>query len=725
MTLLRVIMFVLVVLVKMGTGIMPAFLSLVSSVYEFHRTQLTVIDLVFEFIFVSLMLIMLVYSKEILDYIWQIEVKLERSSKEATRKAMRIAPHISFFTLSFIFSLLGRKIFKPLSHERVLPLFSLVLPVLRTVYGSLLMPTNPQGQLSSGALTPTVSSSATIGRKKMDESALREMDADDLERIAASGRRTILLWIVLAMYHAIATVLTHMPFMGRLRFFFPFLRELVLVVLLWAQMNPLFIEIVYEATSPILVKAASFIPSSSAEEERGLAILSFLKSMKVINESTEAFFRALCVESTSFLLIILFVFVPSPSHIFAHVGLVILSLILPSIRAAAVVAQWETPSVRRESEGDRGRSRRRGSHDSRSGGIAQAGGRCTSMPSMAERGRDMLDHISRTLSLGGLMGRSGGKLGESGDDGDYTSGATPTSRSPAQRDCTFTVGVLTTGRKIRKGSDTTSSIILRQKRWLEYFTCIAIVWLLRCHGIFLWPSVGMLLAWYLSHSLWAGARPLSRYLVKLARLGMVMLTPIILFRMTRQLVGLAVTISTPRRDQEHLSSGGTRPHQDEDGDPRLVRLRGEGEENEDNTGTPFVQGATGQPSNSGAGNGLLQRSGSGRKKGTGSGHEMSPFDMDEDDDDGEVPTPGSLSMSTPGLYEHCIADISGTGIRGGPSPESFRIPDCVDSSQRAGRTAEVEIGAEEGDTRASDGAGPVGARSVGRARRRSNSKTRK
>ena len=79
LTILRVFLFVVVVLVKMGTGIMPAFLSLVSSVYEFHRTQLTATDLVFEFIFVSLMLVMLVYSKEILDYIWHVEMKLERS----------------------------------------------------------------------------------------------------------------------------------------------------------------------------------------------------------------------------------------------------------------------------------------------------------------------------------------------------------------------------------------------------------------------------------------------------------------------------------------------------------------------------------------------------------------------------------------------------------------------------------------------------------------------
>ena len=159
-----------------------------------------------------------------------------------------------------------------------------------------------------GSVSPHTAS-ATIGTKKKDENVLREMHVEDLERIAASGRRTILLWIVLAMYHSVATVLTHTPFVGRLRHFFPFLRELVLVVLLWAQLNPLFIEIVYEAASPVLVKAASFIPSSSAEEERGLAILSFLKSVNVINEATETFFRALCVESTSFVLILIFIFV--------------------------------------------------------------------------------------------------------------------------------------------------------------------------------------------------------------------------------------------------------------------------------------------------------------------------------------------------------------------------------------------------------------------------------
>lgn len=702
MTILRVILFVFVVLVKMGTGIMPAFLGLVSSVYEFHRTQLTTIDLIFEFIFVSLMLTMLIYSKEILDLIWQIEMKLERTGKEATRKAMRIAPHVLFFSLSFIFSVLGRKIFKPLSHERVLPLFSLVLPVLRTIYGSMLMSTDSQGQISSGVLTPSVSSSsATIGRKKQDESALREMDAEDLERVAASGRRTILLWIVLAMYHAIATVLAHVPLVGKLKFFFPFLRELVLVVLLWAQMNPLFIEIVYEATSPILVKAASFIPSSSAEEERGLLILSYLKSLNIINEGTEAFFRALCVESTSFLLIVLFVFVPSPSHVIAHVGLVTISLILPAIRAAAVIAQWET-SARDQGVDARSKSGHRGARRSGSGMTQES--RSSSLPSMAERGRDMLAQFTRTFSLGGLTGE-----GEDTDNDDGTGGGTPIAHDPAQRDCTFTVGVFTTGRKIRKASSTTSSLILRQKRWLEYFTCIAIVWLLRCHGIFMWPSVGMLLAWYLSHSLWAGARPWSRYLVKLARLGMVILTPIILVRMTRKLVGLAVTATTPRNDQGSYSSQGRLGEGEEEKDPRLVRVQTEGARG-GQQGTPLVGGTAAH---------LDSRDGQLRSRGGNSRHrngssmktkselDLSPFDMDENVDGGglgrqtesDVPTPGSISLSTPGLREHRIADISGISIDADISPAQGSSSSSPHEGGRVGRPVNREGDMGEGQSR--------------------------
>ena len=159
---LRTMVFLLTCVLKMGTGVMPALLSLFSSILEFHRTQLTIMDIIFEIIFVSLMLVLVIYNQRILDYIWNVEAKLERTGKEATKKAMKVAPHALFFTTALICSIMGRKFFRPLSKEKVLPIFSLVVPVVRTVYGALLMPTDPQ-QRSLGA-----SSSVSIGRKKAD-----------------------------------------------------------------------------------------------------------------------------------------------------------------------------------------------------------------------------------------------------------------------------------------------------------------------------------------------------------------------------------------------------------------------------------------------------------------------------------------------------------------------------------------------------------------------------
>ena len=141
---LRTMVFLLACVLKMGTGVMPALLSLFSSILDFHRTQLTIMDIIFEIIFVSLMLVLVIYNQRILDYIWHVEAKLERTGKEATKKAMKVAPHALFFTTALICSIMGRKFFRPLSNEKVLPIFSLVVPVVRTVYGALLMPTDPQ-----------------------------------------------------------------------------------------------------------------------------------------------------------------------------------------------------------------------------------------------------------------------------------------------------------------------------------------------------------------------------------------------------------------------------------------------------------------------------------------------------------------------------------------------------------------------------------------------------
>ena len=48
----RLVLFLVVCVIKLGTGMMPAFLRLSGSIMEFHRTQLTIADMFFEVVFV-------------------------------------------------------------------------------------------------------------------------------------------------------------------------------------------------------------------------------------------------------------------------------------------------------------------------------------------------------------------------------------------------------------------------------------------------------------------------------------------------------------------------------------------------------------------------------------------------------------------------------------------------------------------------------------------------
>ena len=168
-----------------------------------------------------------------------------------------------------------KEVLKPLSSDSVLPVFSLVIPILRTVYEP------PLVSIEGTIGLRSISSVSAIGPSSGGDKALQGTGPADLETLAASGRRTILLWIILALYHSFATLLSHVPLVVHLLYYLPFLREMALVVLVWAQFSPLFIEITYESAYPLLYKAGSLIPTSRLEEERGMAMVSFLAELGV------------------------------------------------------------------------------------------------------------------------------------------------------------------------------------------------------------------------------------------------------------------------------------------------------------------------------------------------------------------------------------------------------------------------------------------------------------
>ena len=204
---------------------------------------------------------------------------------------------------------------------------------------------------------------------------------------------------------------------------------------------------------------------------------------------------------------------------------------------------------------------------------------------------------------------------------------------------------------------------------------------------------------------------------------MVILTPIILYRMIMQLVGFAVTITTPKKDPGAVRRGYTSPRattttgnsiagggsggRAREGealsDPRMMRFKGEAQRH-----TPL---ATTVAAAAAAGNDDNDDGGDGEPGSVNMEKQMSPFDMNEVGDDhgdsdvggnsyyGDIPTPGSVSLSTPGLREHRITAMTDPGSNSTSSS----------SSQRGGRSVERDLVQGQG----------------GRPARRVSSKTRR
>ena len=112
------------------------------------------------------------------------------------------------------------------------------------------------------------------------------------------------------------------------------------------------------------------------------------------------------------------------------------------------------------------------------------------------------------------------------------------------RNCHFTIGVFASGRKVQKNERQTRKIITKQRRWMEYFVCIAVLWTLKCYNVSLWPSLMMIISWCLCHSLWDLASPVSKQIVYIVRLLPLIFTPWMIVRLLNHTWGFLVAMLT-------------------------------------------------------------------------------------------------------------------------------------------------------------------------------------
>jgi hypothetical protein len=212
MSLISVVLYVALFCAKISILIFPHFVKFAKAVYIFHRTQLGISDLIVEILSITFLVLGFVFRKTI-KRVWRTFIEaLYRKSKAAAAAA----PHVVFFGAAFAFTLLGRRFLLPLTSTAVTPLFTLALPLLTTVYMlSGVVPDSDSGKLSSG------------GKFSSSDEDLIKADPID---------EKMLLWVIIAIYHALVTVIQEVPFSDDL-LLYPVIKEMVMVVLIWAQVR--------------------------------------------------------------------------------------------------------------------------------------------------------------------------------------------------------------------------------------------------------------------------------------------------------------------------------------------------------------------------------------------------------------------------------------------------------------------------------------------------------
>ncbi|RYG94608.1 hypothetical protein EON65_57240, partial [archaeon] len=208
------IYYLLLILCKIVILAFPHAMKVFRRIYRFHRTQMTTYDILVEVFLLTLIFVYFIFKERILST-WN---RFEAYVSAKSRAAARAAPHVAFFTSAFLVAVLGRKFILPLTSSSTMPIFTLMLPLASTY---LRLPTLPR--------------------------------SDAEVKISEQLKSPLILMVILGVYHATVTIGTHIPFSTRLLSLLPYVKEVVIVVLIWCQLSPVFTDIVFASViSPAL-----------------------------------------------------------------------------------------------------------------------------------------------------------------------------------------------------------------------------------------------------------------------------------------------------------------------------------------------------------------------------------------------------------------------------------------------------------------------------------------
>eukprot|EP01031_Cornospumella_fuschlensis_P037824 gene37824-45949_t len=420
--------YLLLILCKIIILAFPHAVKAFRRIYHFHRTHLTTYDIIVEVILLSLIIIYFVFKERIVNT-WN---RFEAYVSAKSRAAARAAPHVAFFTAAFLVAVLGRKFILPLTSSSTMPIFTLMIP-LATTY--LRLPNLPR--------------------------------SDAEVKISENLKSPLILMVILGVYHATVTIGSHIPFSTRLLSVLPYVKEVVIVVLIWCQLSPVFTDIVFTSViSPALNKMQAYIPTAHLQAPAtppaaSFAPLLLLKQLGVLSEAQADFLEKLLQDSVLSLLALLCVFLPSP---LAEGGMVCIVFLVPCYRTIQVI-----------------------------------------------------QHISQRVAMHQARSRRAPPNTSSG-----ASGSTSLFASPAR--ALFSspqapAASLTPPPSASSFSPATAAATLQNDRqllhshdlYLHYWCCVCALWLWRIHVYRLWPSVCIALGVALQHRYLQGALYVRRY----------------------------------------------------------------------------------------------------------------------------------------------------------------------------------------------------------------------
>jgi hypothetical protein len=306
LSLLHIIFYISLYIIKILILVFPHAVSLCKVIYNFHRTQLTLRDIIIEIIMLTIIFVYLLFRKRIMKS-WEMLIN-ELSAK--SKIAAIAAPHILYFTVSIIIILFGNKFILPFTSSKMMPVFTLIIPLVRTI--------------------------------RMNTIDLNELTINQMKDM-------MLIWIIIAIYHSIVTALSFIPFSQRILLILPLVKELIISILLWVQLSPSFSKILFDSIIyKILFSVSNMIPAgyrisnTNPTTASTNAVLAMFKMMNILNDSQITFLHALFQDSVATIVAIVFIFTPT---FIANYGMITIALLLPAIRTASCCA----PSTEKDS----------------------------------------------------------------------------------------------------------------------------------------------------------------------------------------------------------------------------------------------------------------------------------------------------------------------------------------------------------------------------------------